>query len=277
MATDLNASFNEQFMNINTKLKNASILSSQLSLDIRTLGAAKCEASVGNFLGEAEHLVAAGRQFMKAEKKLSSLKFCSPDRENLEAAIGCFIQALHKYPDNSSIRLSILTEVANHLVELNLKCEAVSYYEQALELVEESNMKIMFMRNYINLLIECDNCDTALEKANELIDSKPNLPEDILAEVQLSRVLLSLYVEPSDEVNTESLKQLLTDILNDVDSEAIPFNADLRLKLQSTIISCATNDTHSLVKVSSELKHHLSTRQTGLLESLLQAKREHLA
>lgn len=50
------------------------------------IGAAKCEASVGNFLGEAEHLVAAARQFMKAEKKLSSLKFCSPDRENLEVS-----------------------------------------------------------------------------------------------------------------------------------------------------------------------------------------------
>lgn len=48
------------------------------------VGAAKCEASIGNFLGEAEHYMAAARQFMRAEKKLWSLRFCSPDRENLE-------------------------------------------------------------------------------------------------------------------------------------------------------------------------------------------------
>lgn len=48
------------------------------------VGAAKCEATAGNFLGEAEHYLAAARQFMKAEKKLKMLKFYSPDRENLE-------------------------------------------------------------------------------------------------------------------------------------------------------------------------------------------------
>lgn len=48
------------------------------------IGAAKCEASAGNVLGEAEQYIAAARQFMKAEKKLSALKFHSPDRESLE-------------------------------------------------------------------------------------------------------------------------------------------------------------------------------------------------
>lgn len=48
------------------------------------VGAAKCEASVGNSLGEAELYITAARQYMKAEKKLMSLKFISPDRENLE-------------------------------------------------------------------------------------------------------------------------------------------------------------------------------------------------
>lgn len=48
------------------------------------IGAAKCEASAGNFLGEAECYLAAARQFMTAEIKLSILKSYSPDRENLE-------------------------------------------------------------------------------------------------------------------------------------------------------------------------------------------------
>lgn len=50
------------------------------------IGAARCEAAAGNFLGEAEHYVTAARHFMKAEKKLVSLKFYSPDRENLEVS-----------------------------------------------------------------------------------------------------------------------------------------------------------------------------------------------
>lgn len=48
------------------------------------IGAAKCESAAGNFLGEAEYHLAAARQFMKAEMKLSSMKFYSPLRENLE-------------------------------------------------------------------------------------------------------------------------------------------------------------------------------------------------
>lgn len=48
------------------------------------IGAAKCENSAGNFLGEAEYYLSAARQFMKAESQLSSLKCYSPARENLE-------------------------------------------------------------------------------------------------------------------------------------------------------------------------------------------------
>lgn len=51
------------------------------------IGAAKCEASAANTLGEADNYVAAARQFMKAETKLASLKFDSPDRENLEVTL----------------------------------------------------------------------------------------------------------------------------------------------------------------------------------------------
>ncbi|XP_047992493.1 40-kDa huntingtin-associated protein [Leguminivora glycinivorella] len=286
MSTDLNASFNEQFMNINTKLKKRFLRKPNISeatnefiaLAIQCeyseqptfaghcyIGAAKCEASVGNFLGEAEYLVTAARQFMKAEKKLRSLKFCSPDRENLEAAIGCFTQALTKYPERSSIRLSLLSELAADLVTLNLKCEAVSYFEQALALVQEPTMKIMFVKNYINLLIDCEKYDIALEKSNELIDSNVNLPEDVLAEIQLSRILLSLYMDPKREAKVESLKQLFTDILNDVDSEAIPFNTDLRLKLQSAILSATSRDTQALARAACDLRPALTPAQQHLL------------
>lgn len=48
------------------------------------VGAARCEAMAGNGLGEADHYVSAARQFIKAEKKIKTLKFISPDRENLE-------------------------------------------------------------------------------------------------------------------------------------------------------------------------------------------------
>lgn len=73
----------------------------------------------------------------------------------LQAAIGCFMQALNKYPDKSPIRTSILMELADNLVMLNLKLEAVAYYEQALETVDDKTRKLMFMKNLVNLLIDC--------------------------------------------------------------------------------------------------------------------------
>lgn len=290
MSTDLNASFDERFMNINTKMKkrfmrkpNVSEATNEfIALAIQCehsdqpafaghcyVGAAKCEASIGNFLGEAEHYMAAGRQFMKAEKKLWSLRFCSPDRENLEAAIGSFMQAFSKYPDKSPMRMSILMELANDLASLNHKLEAMSYYQQALELIEDGTMKIMSLRHLLNLQIDCGKLDMALETANTICDLKIKIPRHILTEVQVSRILLALLEKPSNEDKPESLKKLFIDLLNDNDSDVLPMNVDLKLKLQSLIISYASGDSQSLVSVAADTKQYLTTHHNELLNKIL--------
>ncbi|CAH2092567.1 unnamed protein product [Euphydryas editha] len=294
MATDLSASFNEQYININTKLKKRFMRKPNISeatnefiaLAIQCehseqpafagqtyIGAAKCEASAGNFLGEAEQYIAAARQFMKAEKKLAALKFYSPDRENLEAAIGCYIQALSKYPEKSPIRASILLELGKELVELDHRLEALSYYEQAVDIIEDSTMKLMCMRNLVNLLIECGKYDIALETANKICDSNFHIPEGIMTEIQISRVLLVLLVEPDEDTKSESLKQLLDHLLHDEDSEALPFNTDLRLKLQSIIISSSCMDQQSLISIAADTKPFLTMQQRNLLETLIVEKK----
>ncbi|KAJ8714825.1 hypothetical protein PYW08_004806 [Mythimna loreyi] len=293
MSTDLSASFNEQYMNINTKMKKRFMRKPNISeatnefiaLAIQCehsdqpafaghayVGAAKCEASVGHFLGEAEHFLSAARQFMKAEKKLKSLKFYSADRENLEAAIGCYIQALNKYPEKSPIRTSILMELASDLIELNHKLEASSYYEQAIDTVTESTMKTICLRNLLNLRIDCGKYDIALEIANKIADST-NIHEDILAEVQVSRILLTLVVRPPEDSKPPSLKQLLVDLMNDIESDAIPLNTDLRLKLQSIMISHTTGDIQSLISVTADTKQFLTLQQVELLHKLISDER----
>ncbi|XP_047535416.1 40-kDa huntingtin-associated protein [Vanessa atalanta] len=295
MATDLSASFNEQYININTKLKKRFMRKPNISeatnefiaLAIQCehleqpafagqtyIGAAKCEASAGNFLGEAEQYVAAARQFMKAEKKLAALKFYSPDRENLEAAIGCYMQALTKYPAKSAIRTSILLELANELIELDHKHEALAYYEQAVDIIEDSTMKLMCMRNLVNLLIKCGKYDIALETANKVCDSNIYIPDGILTELQVSRVLLVLLVDPDEDTKSVSLKQMLDNLLYDEDSDAIPFNIDLRLKLQSIIISSRCMDQQSLISIASDIKPYFTMEQRELLETIIEKKSE---
>lgn len=51
------------------------------------IGAARCEGSIGNTIGEAEYLLMSARQFMKAELKLSSLRCINPGKENLEVLL----------------------------------------------------------------------------------------------------------------------------------------------------------------------------------------------
>ncbi|KAG6463123.1 uncharacterized protein LOC115452167 isoform X2 [Manduca sexta] len=237
------------------------------------VGAAKCEASAGNFLGEAEHYLTAARQFMKAEKKLWALRTYSPERENLEAAIGCFIQALNRYPEKSLLRTSILLELSNDLVHLNKKSEAACYFEQALETVVDNTMRIMCLRNLLNLQIDCEKYVIALETANKLCDGKFNLPEDLLAEVQVSRILLTLLAKPTDENKPASLNQLFNDLMNDNDSDTIPFNTDLRLKLQSIVVSHGLGDAESLVSVTSDTKHLLTSQQVEMLQKIITEQR----
>ncbi|XP_068617852.1 uncharacterized protein [Battus philenor] len=290
MSTDLNASFDEQYININTKLKKRFLRkpnvseatnefiglaiqcehSEQPSFAGQTyVGAAKCEALAGNHLGEAEQYLAAARQFIKAEQKLLALKFYSPDRENIEAAIGCFMQALSKYPEKSPIRTSILMELANDLVTLNHKLEALAYYEEALDTVSEGAMKLMYMMNLHNLLIECGKFDDALQLGNKIYHSNKKIPEGILTEIQVSRILLALLVEPDEDSKPQSLKQLFIDLMNDTETEAIPFNTDLRLKLQSIVISHAAADVQSLISVAEDTKVYLTLQQVDLLRALI--------
>ncbi|KAG6463124.1 hypothetical protein O3G_MSEX013681 [Manduca sexta] len=210
---------------------------------------------------------------MKAEKKLWALRTYSPERENLEAAIGCFIQALNRYPEKSLLRTSILLELSNDLVHLNKKSEAACYFEQALETVVDNTMRIMCLRNLLNLQIDCEKYVIALETANKLCDGKFNLPEDLLAEVQVSRILLTLLAKPTDENKPASLNQLFNDLMNDNDSDTIPFNTDLRLKLQSIVVSHGLGDAESLVSVTSDTKHLLTSQQVEMLQKIITEQR----
>lgn len=63
--------------------------------------------------------------------------------------------ALVKYPEKSPLRTSILLELADGLVELNYKHEALVYYAEAVESVDDNTMKLMCMRNMFNLLVDC--------------------------------------------------------------------------------------------------------------------------
>ncbi|XP_047521499.1 40-kDa huntingtin-associated protein [Pieris napi] len=296
MSTDLGASFNEQYVNINTKLKKRFMRRPNISeatnefigLAIQCenceqptfagqtyIGAAKCEASAGNILGEAENYIAAARQFMKAEKKLVSLKFDSPDRENLEAAIGCFLQALHKYPEKSPLRASILLEIANDLLEINHKLEAITYFKQALDIIQDETMKLMCMIKLFKMQIDSGKLDLALQTGNSITDLKCHVPERILAEIQVSRVLLALHVEMNDKNRTDSLKNLFTDLLNDdEENDTLQFNPDLKLKLQSIIISSNLEDQQALIAISMDTKPYLTDQQWDLLQSLISKKQE---
>ncbi|GBP58594.1 hypothetical protein EVAR_40878_1 [Eumeta japonica] len=209
------------------------------------IGAAKCESSAGNTLGEAENYLAAARQFMNAEIKLSSMKCYSPARENLEAAVGCYIQAINKYPEKSLLRTAALMELANNLAMLNHKLEAISYYMQALENIEENSaIQIKCLCTLLDINIQCNCLETALKIANRLSELKMRLPENVLIEIQISRILLALITEPTENDRTPSLKQLFADLLNDRDEASLGRTSEGRnsCRLTKTIRNAWSGD-----------------------------------
>ncbi|XP_011566009.3 uncharacterized protein LOC105395745 [Plutella xylostella] len=286
MSTDLDASFVEQYININTKLKKRFMRKPNITeatnefnaLAIQCehseqpgfaghcyVGAAKCESSAGNTLGEAEYYLTAARQFMKAEMKLSSLKCYSPTRENLEAAIGAYIQAMNKYPEKSPLRTSILLELANSLVLLGSLLEALAYYQQALETMDEGNlMRVKCLSNILRLNIQKGRYDMALETADTICDSKLNIPEHTLTEIQITRILLGVLEEHAER--KPSLQKLFNDLLND---NAVPFNCDLKLKLQSIVMCGLARDVEALTAVSADVGGFLTLQQRDLLNAII--------
>lgn len=73
-----------------------------------------------------------------------------------QAAIGCYIQTMNKYPEDSPLRTSVLMELANNLVILNKRLEAISYYEQALDTLEShSKLRLKCLCNILSLNVQC--------------------------------------------------------------------------------------------------------------------------
>ncbi|XP_077284542.1 huntingtin-associated protein 40 kDa isoform X2 [Arctopsyche grandis] len=303
MATDLGPEFSEKYNAISNKLKKrfmrkpnvseATDEFTELALQCEHaeqppyaglcyIGAARCEGSIGNTIGEAEYLLMSARQFMKAELKLSSLRCINPGKENLEAAISCYSHSSKRYPEKSSLKSCINLEVANNLEQLGHYSEAAVYYQNALENnANNPGYKLICYTNMASAYVKDGKYEEALriyEKIDELANEFSYSFEIKMCEI--NRLFLYLIVQPSPKVITESMEKLIERYTLDIDNDNPKFEGDslslcnplpeLTLFVQSILTACKVGDTQALISLRSEMKDFLNIEQQDLMRVLIQ-------
>jgi tetratricopeptide (TPR) repeat protein len=107
--------------------------------------AARCEKEAGNEQREAEALTEAARRFLTTVRKAKRLKTLHL-QEDLVSAIQCYRNAVELYvaQEQKALAAALDLEIADVLtVELERSSEAVSFYEEAVDLLCQNSAELL--------------------------------------------------------------------------------------------------------------------------------------
>lgn len=244
------------------------------------LATGRCEQSVGNGAGEVEAITQAARSFLKAEMEIQSLKNPSFE-EHLVAAIASYLQAAKLQEEAGRPRLAagLFLEVGDALKHLHRSADALPYYQKAADLQATSildliNAKMKVASCYIaspdhhNALLVLSEVATVAE------DHDPcELYTEIMANVEVLRVLLLLIIQPSMHNTSPNLLQVLDKYKWESDEDCDPcpiLSTETSLLLQSVVMAVQVDDTEALLHLEDQLHPLLTDQQKKLLRVLVE-------
>jgi len=243
------------------------------------LATGRCEQTIGNGAGEVEAVTHAARSFLKAEMEIQSLKNPSFE-EHLVAAISSYLQAAKLQEEAGRPRLAagLHLEIGDSLKRLKRAAEALPYYQKAAELQSGSVRDLMMAKMAVaDCYISTPDHHNALlvlsDVASLAEDHDPcQLYTDLMANVEVLRVLLLLIIQPSLHNTSPHLLQVLDKYKweSDEDSDPCPIlPRETCLLLQSVVMAVQVDDTEALLHLEDQLNPFLTDQQNHLLRVLV--------
>ncbi|XP_046676309.1 40-kDa huntingtin-associated protein isoform X1 [Homalodisca vitripennis] len=245
------------------------------------LAVSRCEAALNNPTGEAWAQVRAGRQFLQAHSQQEVGGLVSPGGELLEAAISSLGRAGLLWPSEPERFLA-----AGLALETGTVLRTDRPHQSAASLVTAVNLLTDHPPLQLHALLDLASCrirmgdlDGALSVLSqtvsvvEMIADPPfGIYADILLSCEVSRVLLLLLLRPPPQLLPAHLTAVLERYswLGDTTECPVAWMCeDLYMTLQSLVMACQSQDSHSLISVEGELWKHLDSLQRTLLRCLV--------
>eukprot|EP00088_Acartia_fossae_P006760 TRINITY_DN13126_c0_g1_i1.p1 TRINITY_DN13126_c0_g1~~TRINITY_DN13126_c0_g1_i1.p1 ORF type:complete len:307 (+),score=43.82 TRINITY_DN13126_c0_g1_i1:44-964(+) len=242
------------------------------------LATGRCEKTVGNSCAEIEATTQAARCFLRAESVHQKLKTPSFE-ENLSAAIAGYKQAakLEEEMGRPNAASALFIELGDELFDLDRPAEALFYYDQALKRESGSICDTIFiLRKICDCHLALGDHHNALKEFTKLGDfCVENDPcqhyHQLLASIEIFRVLLLLIIQPSKQSTSPNLIQVLDkykweDLDDCKEQETCPFLDSITfMLLQSIVQAVQVNDADSLLYLEDEISPSLNKQQKSLL------------
>lgn len=248
------------------------------------LAMARCEHTLGNPQGEVQALTYAARSFLKAENNNKTMMNPGVE-ENLTAAINCYSHAIRVHTEQKQLPLAaaLCRELGNALHDLGKHQEAISPYQKAAELQKQCPLDCLTSLGLMaNCQISVKDYDGALAVMTEMTqivkdrgggsNGKPiGAYADIMAECEITRILLLMLLQPTPQRTQPLHAQLLEKYAWDNMEDAAPsfLDENLFLLLQSLVMAVQSRDIVSLKLLQSDLQYYLSVVQNELLYKLV--------
>ncbi|KAK7501479.1 hypothetical protein BaRGS_00007283 [Batillaria attramentaria] len=239
------------------------------------LAQARCEHTLSNPAGEAQALMDAARSFLGAEQTDTELR-CPSFQEHLTASINCYSHAIRVHIENKQTALAaaLCLELGNVLRSFNKHGEATSPLDclAALNLVAQCKLETKDYEGALAVLTEM--AYLAQERGGSSTTGKPiGAYCDVLAECEITRVLLLMLLQPTPQrirpEHAQTLEKYAWESSEENFTETY-LGEDLFLLLQSVVMACQSKDLEALRALQSDLWPLLRPEQNQLLHLVIQ-------
>ena len=265
---------------------------------------AKCYHNVGNVVSESSALQTAAKLYLNSEIASTVESNILTFNEDLLSSISTYEEAIKLHQDQNERQLAakLCLELADILaLKFEKYFESIAYYERAIALFSEqqfSNLQVLIVQIKLAALkvFTCDYtgalntytdiCNSITNKFTQMPQTNQNstsrqaklnftkpigIYSNLLAEADISKLLLLLYLKPTIKMKSEhtntievySWFQSLSSANNYLPLECI--DRDLFILLQSFVMACQSNDIKLLYTLQTELWPHLNHVENYIL------------
>lgn len=274
---------------------------------------AKCQHSVGNLVAESAALQTASRHYLNSELASSVESNILTFNEDLLSCVSVYEEAIKLHCEQNERHLGgkLCLELADLLaVKFERHFESISYYEKAITLLSDKHLGVNVSHSLQAILVlmklaalkvfTCDYtgalnaytdvCNSIMAKFAQqpasnvqtnrqhtnitTVYTKPiGSYANLLAEADISKLLLLLYLKPTTKMKQEHTTTLevyswFQTLSNTSSNNYLPLECidrDLFILLQSFVMACQSNDVKLLYTLQTELWPHMSHVQNYVL------------
>ncbi|KJE94217.1 hypothetical protein, variant [Capsaspora owczarzaki ATCC 30864] len=251
------------------------------------LAVARCEQAMSNTAEEAEKTVEAAQLFLQAEMENHTLNYAGYE-EHLHEATQCYLQAIDLYVQLNRplfaaslfVELAAAMKLFKRVDDAAMYCEKAARFQllsplAALSSLEEAVACKIMKKDYDGAILTLNEIiNFALERfgipmPNGETHCAPGAALDVISRAEVTRLLLLLLLQPSPHASKPDHAVVLEKFAADESTASQYMPEELRLLLQSLVLTCGAGDTAGASLLQADLWIHFTPLQNDLMQLIV--------